>query len=345
MRASRGRSVLVIAAVVLLATLLLAAGIGAVRIPPGEGLRIILARIPGLQVAATWPKPHEAILWDIRLPRVILGALVGTALSVAGAAYQGLFKNPLADPYVLGISGGAALGGATAIAFLERLHLATLGPVPLLSFVGGLLAVTLVYRLAVVGRRVAVVALLLAGVAVSSFMTSLVSLLLVITKPLQRDVILFWLMGGLSGANWAKVAWVLPYLAVGLGVLLFYGRELNAMLMGEEAAHNLGVDVERVKRTVLAVGSLLTASAVAFSGAIGFVGLIVPHLVRLLVGPDHRLLLPASALVGASVLVLADTVARSAFGATEIPVGLVMALTGGPFFLWLLRRRLKAAEG
>jgi iron complex transport system permease protein len=337
--------VLVIAALVLLATLLLAAGIGAVRIPVGEGLRILLSHLPGAHLARTWPEPHETILWQIRLPRVVLGALVGMALSVAGGAYQGLFKNPLADPYVLGVSGGAAVGGALAIAFLDRMHLKTLGPVPLLAFAGGLLAVTVVYRLASVGRRVTVVALLLAGVAVGSLMISLVSLILVITRPLERDIIIFWLMGGLSGANWTKVGWMLPYLAAGLAALLCYGRELNALLMGEETAAHLGVDVERLKRMILIVGSLLTAGAVAFSGAIGFVGLIVPHMVRLLVGPDHRLMLPVSALVGATVLVAADTAARSAFGATEVPVGLVMALAGGPFFLWLLRLKLKAAAG
>lgn len=344
MRALRGRRVILAAAVALLVTLVLAGGVGSVRIPPGEVVRILLARAPGLHLAPAWDEMHAVILWEIRLPRVILGALTGMALSVAGGAYQGLFKNPLADPYVLGVSSGAALGGAAAIAFFGRLHLAGLGAVPLLAFAGGLGAVTLVYQLAAVGRRVSTVGVLLAGAAVGSLAISLVSVILYFTSQQARDGIIFWMMGGLGGATWQKVAWLLPYLAAGMGTLLFYWRELNAMLMGEESAHHLGVDVERMKKVVLVGGSLLTAAAVAFSGAIGFVGLVVPHMVRFLVGPDHRYLLPASGVLGAAVLVAADTLARSGLGAQEMPVGLVMSVLGGPFFLWLLRRKLAPAS-
>ena len=344
MRALRGRRVILAAAFALLVTLVLAAGVGSVPIPPGEVLRILLSRAPGLQAAPAGDAMHAVILWEIRLPRVILGALTGMALSVAGGAYQGLFKNPLADPYVLGVSSGAALGGALAIAFFGSFRLAGLGAVPLLAFAGGLGAVTLVYNLAAVGRRVSTVGVLLAGAAVGSLAISLVSVILYFTSQQARDGILFWMMGGLGGATWQKVGWLLPYLAAGLGTLLFYWRELNAMLMGEEAAHHLGVDVERMKKVVLVGGSLLTAAAVAFSGAIGFVGLVVPHVVRFLVGPDHRYLLPASGVVGAVVLVAADTLARSGLGAQEMPVGLVMSVLGGPFFLWLLRRKLAPAS-
>jgi iron complex transport system permease protein len=344
MRAVRGRRVILISAAILLTALVLAAGIGAVRIPPGEVVRILLSRVPGVHLIPTWSDSNAIIFWEIRLPRVLLGALVGMALSVAGGAYQGMFKNPLADPYVLGVSSGAALGAAIAIAFLSRLHMAGVGAVPVVAFAGGLLAVTLVYRLAAVGRRVPTVGLLLAGVAVGSFSISMVSLILYFTDPQARDGIIFWMMGGLGGASWQKVGWLLPYLAVGIGTLLFYWRELNALLLGEDSAQSLGVDVEYLKKVVLAAGSLLTAAAVAFSGAIGFVGLIVPHLVRFLVGPDHRYLLPAAGVVGAVVLVAADTVARSLLGAAELPVGLIMAVLGGPFFLWLLRRKLKPAD-
>ncbi|MGE5675922.1 MAG: FecCD family ABC transporter permease [Mycobacterium leprae] len=344
MRQSRGRHVTVVSLALLLAVLLLAAGVGSVHVGVTEGGRILLARLFGLHLGPDWPVTHETILWSIRLPRVLLGALVGMALSVAGGAFQGLFRNPLADPYVLGVSGGASLGAALAIAFLNHMAVRGLGVVPLFAFAGGLLSALVVYRLAAVGSRVPVVALLLAGVAVGSLASSLVSLILFVTEPLQRDTIIFWMMGGLSGANWAKVGWLLPYLLVGAGVLLFYSRQLNALLMGEETARHLGVDVERLRRLVLVVGSLLTAAAVAFAGAIGFVGLIVPHVVRFLVGPDHRFLLPVSALVGATVLVGADTLARTLLPATEIPVGLVMALLGGPFFLWLLRRKLAGAQ-
>ncbi|HYF94094.1 MAG TPA: iron ABC transporter permease [Symbiobacteriaceae bacterium] len=343
MRAIRGRRVIWISAIVLLVTLILAGGVGAVRIPPWEAIRILLSRLPGVDLTADWKATSAVIFWDIRLPRVLMGALVGIALSVAGAAYQGLFKNPLADPGILGVSAGAALGGAVAIAFLSRLQVSGVGTVPFFAFLGGIAAVTVVYRLAAVGRRVPVVGLLLAGVAVGSFSVSLVSLILFFTDRQARDAIVFWMMGGLGGANWEKVAWLLPYMASGIGALLFYWRELNALLLGEESALHLGVDVEHLKRVVLVAGTLLTAASVAFAGTIGFVGLVVPHIVRFLVGPDHRYLLPAAGVVGAIVVVLADTVARSTLP-TEIPVGLVMAVLGGPFFLWLLRRRLKPAE-
>jgi iron complex transport system permease protein len=344
MRAARGRRVILISFAALLVTLVLAGGIGAVRIPPMEVVRILLSRLPGLTLTPTWPETHGMIIWDIRLPRVIMAALAGMALSVGGGAYQGLFKNPLADPYVLGVSAGSALGGAIAIAFMQRLHVSFIGPVPLFAFGGGLLAVILVYRLAAVGSRVPAVGLLLAGAAIGSFSMSMVSLILYFTTPSARDNIIFWMMGGLGGANWTKVGWLLPYLAAGLGVLIFYGRELNALLMGEDAAHSVGVDVEYLKKVVLVAGSLLTAASVAFCGTIGFVGLVVPHMVRFMAGPDHRFLLPAAGLIGAVVLVAADTLARSLLGATEIPVGLVMAVVGGPFFLWLLRRKLKPAD-
>ncbi|MFZ5826338.1 MAG: FecCD family ABC transporter permease [Bacillota bacterium] len=346
MRAVRGRRVLLIALGALLLSLVLAGAVGSVRIAPEEVVRILIHRM-GVLLQPTWPETHALILWDIRLPRVLMGMLVGMALSVAGGAYQGLFKNPLADPYVLGVSAGAAVGAATAIAFVDKAlgltGLWKLGPVPLFAFAGGLGAVTLVYRLAAVGRSVPTVALLLAGVVVGSLSMSVVSLILFFTNSSARDAIIFWLMGGLSGANWWKVGWMLPYLAVGVGVLLWHGRELNAFLLGEEPAATMGVEVERLKRVVLVTGALLTAASVAFSGTIGFVGLVVPHLVRLLVGPDHRYLLPVSAVVGAVTLVLADTLARSLLE-SELPVGLVMAMAGGPFFLYLLRRRMLPQE-
>ena len=344
MRAVRGRRVIWVAAVVLFVTLVLACGVGAVRIPPAEVVRILLSRLPGLHVEPTAVGMNSVILWDIRLPRVVMGALVGMALSVAGTAYQGLFKNPLADPSILGVSSGAALGGAIAMAFMAYLKLPVTGAVPILAFIGGLAAVTVVYRLAAVGNRVPVVGLLLAGVAVGSLCISMVSLIMYFTNQQARDAIVFWMMGGLGGANWVKVGWMLPYLALGIGGLLFYGRELNAMLLGEESARHLGVEVERVKKVILVAGSMLTAASVAFSGSIGFVGLVVPHLVRFLVGPDHRYLLPAAGVTGAVVLVAADMVARALLGAMELPVGLVMSVLGGPFFLWLLRRRLRPVD-
>lgn len=342
-RAARGRRALALALVLLLLALVAAGAIGSVRIVPADVVKIILARL-GAGFAPTWPDAYEMIIWNARLPRVVMATLVGMGLAVAGAAYQGLFRNPLADPSIIGASAGAALGAAIALAALDRLPILPgawrLGPVPLFAFAGGLLSVLLVYRLATVGRRASTVGLLLAGMVVGSLCTALVSFILYFTDDSARSAIIFWMMGGLSGANWRKVAWLLPYLALGFGLLLWNGRALNAFLLGEEAAQSMGVDAERLKRVTFGAGALLTAAAVAFSGTIGFVGLIVPHLVRLLIGPDHRYLLPVSAVAGAVVLVVADTVARSLLGTTEIPVGLVMSLVGGPFFLFILRRNL-----
>lgn len=341
MRAVRGRRVILISLATLALALVAAAGVGTVRIPPLEVIRIFLSALPGVELVPDWADTHEAILWNIRFPRVVMAVLAGMALSLAGAGYQALFKNPLADPYVLGVSAGAAVGASGALALADRLRHQWVGPVPVAAFLGGLLAIVLVYRLAIVGRRVPVIGLLLAGVAVGSFCMAIVSLILFLTTPVVRDAIIFWMMGGLYGASWLKVGWLVPYVLAGLALLLYHGRELNAMLLGEEAAQHMGVDVERLKRITLVAGALLTAATVAFCGSIGFVGLIVPHVVRFLVGPDHRYLLPASGVVGGAVLLAADTLARSAFGATEVPVGLVMSLLGGPFFLWLLRRKLQ----
>lgn len=339
-RSARGRRAGLIASLVLILAVVIASGIGSVHIPADEVVRIILGRVPWVRVDPTWPQAHETILWSVRLPRVLMGALVGTALAVAGCAYQGLFKNPLADPYVLGVSAGSGLGAALVIAGLGSLPVAFLGAVPAGAFAGGIVTMLVVYGLAAHGSRVSSVSLLLAGTAVGSLCTALISLVIYFTDSTSRDAIIFWMMGGLSGANWPKVAWLLPYLGLGAGILLFYSKELNALLLGEEQAQHLGVEVERVKKIVLLGGTLLTAGAVAFCGAIGFVGMIVPHLVRMLIGPDHRYLLPVSGLVGGVVLVAADALARGLLEAVEIPVGLVMAVVGGPFFLWLLRRRL-----
>lgn len=343
------RSAVWLLVLLLVFALVMAAGLGTVKIPPGEVVRILLGRPFGL--APDWLPQHEAILLQIRLPRVLMAAVAGSALAMAGVAYQGLFRNPLADPYVIGVSAGSALGGSAAIALLGLPAMAALvarggaliavGPVPLFAFVGGLVTVAIVYRLARIGTGVSLVGLLLGGGAIGSLAVSFVSLLLFFTASDVREAILFWMMGGLGGASWAKLLWLLPYVAVGLGILLYWARDLNVILMGEETAHHLGVEVERMKRWVLLAGALLTASAVAFCGSIGFVGLVVPHACRFLVGPDHRRLLPVAAVCGAVLLVLADLGARLLLSPQELPVGLVMALLGGPFFIWLLRTRLR----
>ena len=285
--------------------------------------------------------PMQSLIVDLRLPRVVLAALVGACLAAAGTLYQALFRNALADPYILGVSSGAGLGAALAFAITGTGTLALVAP-PLAAFVGALLTILLVAALATRRGVMDTLSLLLAGVAVSYTLAALTSFVLVLRRE-QMSRIVFWMMGGLQGATWAQVGVVGVMLVAGLAVPLFFARELNIMLLGDERAGELGVNVERVKRIILAAASLVVSAAVSVSGLIGFVGLMTPHAARLVLGPDHRLLLPASVLSGAIVMVLADLIARVVLAPVELPVGIVTALAGGPVFVWLLVRSRRGA--
>jgi iron complex transport system permease protein len=317
------------------AVILLATGIGAASVSPGEVLRVFGEALGFLEPGSS--STSYTIIWKIRLPRVLLGFLIGASLAAAGAAFQGLLQNPLADPYTLGVSSGAALGAMLGILFLPGSGFSWQLAVPLCGFLGALLALFIVYQLGRVGGRLPVTTVLLAGVVVSSFFSALISLTMILAGQQLRSVF-FWIAGGLGMRGWKYVLPVLPYFGAGLLVLLYFSRDLNLILLGEEAALSMGVEVERVKRAVLVTASLVTAGAVSVSGMIGFVGLIVPHALRILVGPDHRFLLPFSALGGGIFLVLADTFARTVMAPVEIPVGVITAFVGAPFFLLLLRR-------
>ncbi|PZN13429.1 MAG: ABC transporter permease [Bacillota bacterium] len=336
----------------------------------GLGVALLLALLTGISVGAVdLPAARVAgLLWDalarggagddaaarilleIRLPRVLLAALVGASLASAGASFQALFRNPMADPYVLGVSGGGALGAALAFyalgtgTGLPATDTLGFGLVPVCAFMGAVAAVTVVGRLARVDGRLPVTTLLLAGVAVAALLGAVVSLLVYLSGDQMRPLV-FWLLGSLSGASWRDVAAAALSTAVGTGLLAREVRALNALLTGEEPAYHLGVDVERLKRRLLVAGSLLTATAVSVSGVIGFVGLIVPQGVRLVLGGDHRIVVPASTLAGATVLVLCDTVARTIIAPAELPVGVVTALAGAPFFLYLLRSYASGGMG
>jgi iron complex transport system permease protein len=319
----------------------LATAIGSVHIPFFTMCRILLSRLPYVDIASTWPGTWETIILEIRLPRVILAGLVGAALALAGATYQGLFRNPLADPYLIGVAQGAALGATIGFLLPLNLQVMGFGTVPLLAFVGALLTVAVVYSLARVGRTVPTTTLILAGVASGSLLGSIVSYLMIVSGE-ELHAILFWLLGGFSLSEWSEVRMILPYMVVGVAVILLYARPLNVMQLDEEQAQQLGIDVEKVKLILLGAATLMTAAAVAFVGTIGFVGIIIPHAVRLVWGPDYRLLLPLSVLAGGTFLILADLVARTALGSSEVPVGVVTAICGAPFFLYLLRRRKRA---
>ena len=319
-------------AVALAAVVLTGATVGPVGIEYGVVAKAVLDALPWFTVRV--PETAATIVLDIRLPRIALAVVVGCALGGAGTVMQGFFRNPMADPSIIGVSTGAAVGAVASIVFPLAIPfgLGLQGA----AFAGALVAAFGVYAIATEGGRTPVATLLLAGVAIQTFLGAVLSFMLVRSGESLRRVT-YWLMGHLHNAGWGEVAITLPVVALSLVVLLAYARDLNVLLLGEADAHALGIEVERTKRALLAVSSVLTAAAVAVSGVIGFVGLIVPHVMRLLVGPDHRILLPTSTLAGGGFLVAADTLARS--GPAELPVGIVTAAVGAPFFLYLLRRQ------
>jgi len=315
--------------------------VGSVQIPFFTICRVLFSQLPLVDITPTWPSTTETIILEIRLPRVILAGLVGAALAIAGATYQGLFRNPLADPYLIGVAQGAALGAVIGFLLPFDWHGMGVGIIPLLAFTGALFSVAIVYSLARVGKTMPMTTLILAGVALGALWGSIVSYL-IITSGEKMHGIIFWLMGSFSLSEWSEVKVVLPYVVVGVVIILLYARSLNVMQLDEEQAQQLGIDVEKVKLILLVAATLITAAAVSFVGTIGFVGIIIPHAVRLIWGPDHRFLLPLSVLSGAIFLIIADLVARTALAPTEIPIGAITAICGAPFFLYLLRRKKRA---
>lgn len=330
--------VLPLLAALLLLLAVLSLGIGPVSIAPGKVVDLLIhgaGDTPGDEAAAV-------IVRHLRPPRLLLAILVGASLGMCGAVMQGFFQNPMADPYIIGVSSGAALGATIALAFGVDLWFFGVHSVSIFAFSGALAVTLLVYAVARRGGRVPTTLLLLTGVAVGSLAAAATSLVMISGKTdLHR--ILFWLLGSFSSRRWEHVNMLWPWVLLGVGTLQFFARDLNVLLQGEENAQFLGVDVERVKRILLVVTALLTAAAVSVSGIIGFVGLIVPHVMRLLVGPDHRRLLPASLLGGAILMVAADMLARTLMAPAEVPVGVITALVGCPFFLYLLSRRRDVA--
>ena len=324
-------------ALILAAALILSVAVGSVFIAPDTILRILAGRIPGLAFAQNWPQAFEVILFDVRLPHAALVLMTGAALGSSGAAYQGLFRNPLADPYLIGVASGAGLGAVFALTTRWPNTLLGFYTVPIAAFAGSLATVLLVYALARTGRALPMATLILAGVAISAFAGALTSFLMLQSDDELRRAIA-WLLGGSPVAGWEPVLAVLPYLLLGLAGLILSGHTLNVLQFGEEQAAQLGLPVEKAKNLIILTASLTTAAAVAFSGIIGFIGLVIPHTIRLLWGEDYRHLVPLSALGGASALLLADVLARALLAPQTIPVGIVTALFGVPFFLWILRR-------
>ncbi len=324
-----------ILAAMLIGALLLGAGIGAVAVPPDVALAIILNKV-GINLEVAFTQQQMAVLWNIRLPRVVLGALVGAALAVSGALLQGIFRNPLADPGLIGVSSGAALGAVfTIISGIAVFGIYTL---PIAAFLAGAATTLLVYQLSRRHGRTDVAMLLLVGVALNALAGATTGLLTYLADDAQLRSIVFWTLGGLGGALWETVLAAAPPILLALAVAPRLGFYLNLFALGETEARHLGTNTELIKRATVLIAALATGAAVALTGPIGFIGLIVPHIIRLAIGPDHRRLIPACALGGATLLVLADLLARTLAAPAEIPVGLFTAFAGGPFFLALILR-------
>ncbi len=343
-RQSRRATLAVLGAVLLLlVTCFITIHGGAIHIAPLDALQMLAARI-GLSHAVPQSEALSTILIDIRLPRIMLGILTGAGLAVAGVTLQGLFRNPLADPGLVGVSTGAALAAATCIV-LGRTLFQHLPPeilrhaLPVAAFLGGLVATIVVYLVATREGRTDVAALLLAGVAVNAMAAAGIGLLIFLSSEQELRDLNFWMLGSLNGVTWPRLLVAAPMILLPTLALTWFARHLNALLLGEAEARHLGFNVERMKRLMVGLVALTVGATVALTGAIGFIGLLVPHLVRLMMGADHRTLFPLSALLGASLLLLADLVARTIVVPAELPIGILTSLIGGPFFIWLLLRQ------
>ncbi len=319
--------------------------IGTVSVPPIDIIRIIGAEILRLTPDESVNPMYSNIVLNIRLPRVILAGLVGASLAIAGAAFQGLLRNPLADPYTLGVSSGASVGAVITLFFGVSIPFAGMFTLPLLSIVFALITILIVLMFARrIDRGLKVETIILTGIIFSSFLGAFISLMIALTGDELRQII-GWLMGSVSMRGWEYIQIILPFFLIGSILLLINGRELNVMSFGEEKAQHIGVNVQRKKMIVLIAGSILTGSAVAVSGTIGFVGLVIPHLTRLMWGPDHRHLLPLTVFTGSAFLILADLLARIIISPTELPIGVITSMIGAPVFAMILMRRRKERRG
>lgn len=315
-------------------TILVCTNLGVANISVGQTFQVLLHKLFNIGNIEGIKASTIAIIWNIRLPRVILALLVGGTLSICGVAYQGIFKNPMADSFLLGVSSGAALGASIGIAMNLRFFGKDF--VSILAFIFALLTLLLVYNISKIGNKVPIPTLLLSGVAMSQFLSAVNSVLMIFSDKMSQ--IIYWTMGSFNGKSWEQVLIIIPYVIIGFIILYSLHSQMDIMLIGEDSASQLGVNTDRLKLIVLVVTALMTAAAVSITGIIGFVGLIIPHVVRIFVGPKHKKLYPYSFLLGGIFLILCDTAARSLM-TQEIPVGVITAVFGGPFFIYLLRQR------
>ncbi|MCX5777085.1 MAG: iron ABC transporter permease [Candidatus Firestonebacteria bacterium] len=337
---SKFKTYILLGVLLLIASVFLGIFIGGVSIPPKDAVMIMLSKTPFLSehFPLTSGDNISDILFKVRIPRVLLALLVGAALSVAGAVFQGLLKNPLADPYLLGVSSGAALGAAIIILSSLPFFFFGVPVVPFAAFMGALLSMFLVYALARTKGKISLHTLLLSGVIINFSFSALIMLFITLSNKGLTEVMV-WMMGSLNNTNYDLLPYIAPAALILMFIIYMFSNDLNIIAVGEETAVYLGVKTEKVKQLLFVLTSMLTALAVSVSGLIGFVGLIIPHIARMIVGPDHRILIPFSALCGGIFLILSDTLCRSVIAPSEIPTGVVTAILGGPFFLYLLKRK------
>lgn len=331
---NKWRAILIVLTMVLFLSCIVGITLGTASVTISNSLKLVLHQTPiigefvGIDDIS---KNHQSIVKNIRLPRIILSVLVGASLSISGTTFQGLFKNPMADPFVIGISSGAALGATLAIVF-------KINAISIFAFLGALGATFLVYNLAKVKSKIPVTTLLLSGIAIGQFLTAIMSFLMVIFSN-DLNKIIFWTLGSFATKGWAEVRILLIPALMAWSLLYYFAKDLNIMLLGEESAQHLGIKVEKTKVILLLINSFVVAIVVSVSGIIGFVGLIIPHIARLYVGPDHRILIPVAGITGGIFMLFVDTIARTIISPMEVPVGIITALFGGPFFIYLLRKK------
>jgi iron complex transport system permease protein len=333
----------IILIIILAVLMIIGASIGAASLPITSVVKIISSKIPILKNFINMQGidlQDIKIILDIRLPRVLMAVLVGIALSSSGVIFQGIFRNPMADPYILGVSAGAAFGATIGLIFAKGTKLLNFSLTSIFAFAGAIGVTFLIYNISKVKGKISVITLLLSGVALSSLLSSLISLMMIF-KTHDLAKVYFWIMGGLSSASWANLMVIAPTIIIIIIVSYFFMTDLNILSLGEERASQLGVQTEKVKKILLILASFIAAAAVSVSGIIGFVGLITPHIMRLIVGPDHKILYPTATISGGIVMLFSDTIARMILTPREIPVGIITSIIGVPFFMYLLLKSKK----
>ncbi len=336
-------SVYLILVISLFTVIIISSALGSANLSVSDSLKIVMSKIPIVNNfidESEFKNIYIRIVWDIRMPRIIFAGLVGCGLSIVGGTFQSIFRNPLADPHILGVSSGAALGATVAMLSGITINYFGLGVIGIFAFIGGILTVVLVYKLALVGNRLPVFNMLLTGTAVSTMLSSFIALMMSFNREKITKVYL-WTMGSFSASNWDKVIYLAGFIIVGFVIIYFYSKDLDLIMTGSDTAKSLGVDTAKVKKILIVTSTLIVAACVSVSGIIGFVGLVIPHCVRLVSGPKHRSLIPLSALLGAIFMIICDTLARTLTAPGEIPVGVITALLGAPYFIFLIQHNKK----